>query len=359
MGETARGPARDWRAEAVAMLSDFANGENGDSGAVAHLSEEGRLALQALKIDGLASDDRADVPLYRGYDRIAAIQQASTAEVVRALVAAGASPLLFKGIDLLPRHFASRTPSVMGDIDLLVERSALGRARAALFGMGLRQANFDRDSGELIDADIADIADIERSHYELHPFRRLLPLDLDPEAVAALRASNAKMPLAYDGDGRAWLIDEIDLHHGVALDVDAEPLFAKARASLIPGARALDPADHLWLLTSRYYHEVALHGKRSLRDFAYIIAILRDEQPDWDRILAVAAEYEMRPSLFYYLRFADSLFERPRIDGDIWRALDPRQGSRARDWGWLLAPLFEWIDPMPDLPRHARAIGDG
>lgn len=340
-----------WHAIACRILSDYADAETGRPHESIPDSAWDR--LRAMKIDGLfrAADPRSGL-LQSAYARIEAMQQASAAEAVQALLARDVTPLAFKGIDLTPRYFADGSPSAMNDIDLLVKRDEIGRARTALLGLGFRQAYFDETRGALVDADIADIADVERMHYELYPFRRILPIDFEPAVAAELRASPAKQPLVFDDEGGAWLVDEIDLHHSVALDVDPQPLFARARRSVVPGALALDAADHLWLITSRCYNEVALHGKRSLRDFAYIVGILRHESVDWSRVLAVASEYEMRPALYYYLRFADSLFSNRVVDPEVWSRLDPRQGSRARDWGWQLACLFDTLDAFPEWAKR-------
>jgi hypothetical protein len=347
-GNVPEAEAFGWHADACRVLSNYANADMGRSTGSGSISDSAWHRLRAMKIDGLlwAVDKRA-AALQRGYVRIEAMQQASAAQAVQALLAHEVTPLAFKGVDLTPRYFADGSPSAMNDVDLLVRRDEIGRARTALLGLGFRQAYFDETRGALVDADIADIAEVERVHYELYPFRRILPIDFESGIAAELRTSPAKQPLLFDDDGGAWFIDEIDLHHSVALDVDPQPLFARARASVVPGALALDAADQLWLITSRCYNEVALHGKRSLRDFAYMLGMLRHESIDWDRVLAVACEYEMRPALYYYLRFADSLFSNPVVDPAIWSRLDPRQGSRARDWGWQLACLFETLDPFP------------
>ncbi len=341
-----------WSDAALALLASVANGASTSTPRVEQIPGLDLLRLQTLKIDGLAqASDGAATPLQRAYNAVLEAQLRSTAEAVDALLAHGASPVLFKGIDIMPRHFPQQAPSIMGDVDLLVDRGSLGSARAALLGIGLRQAFFDIEADQLVDADIADIADVERVHYELYPFRRLLEIGLDAESVAALRVFPGRIPVRIDRDGRAWLIDEIDLHHSVALDIDPAPLFERARAGSLRGALGLSAADQLWLVCSRFYSEVAMHGKRSLRDFAYLAAIVRDGGIDWECVLRVAMEYEMRPALFYYLRFVDTLFARSMVDPGLWAELDPRTGSRQRDWGWMLAPLFDAMDPLPEWAR--------
>jgi hypothetical protein len=213
-------------------------------------------------------------------------------------------------------------------------------------GLGYGQSYYDSESKSLVVANTIDITRAEEFHYELYPFRRLEPILLDElERSWLLKLGHG--PVRIDHAGRAFIIIEVDIHHGVAVDIDSALLWSRAVDSMIGEALTFSDCDHLWLITARYYHEVALHGKRSLRDFAYIAALLKTENIDWDQLLITASELEIRPALFYYLSFAEKLLESPVLPPEALSSLDPRAGSRLRDWGWQLAVLFDEIEPCP------------
>ena len=106
----------------------------------------------------------------------------------------------------------------------------------------------------------------------------------------------------------------------------------------------MSPADHLWFITGRYYNEVAMHDKRSLRDFVYIIPILVNSHIDWEIILQSASDYNLRPSLYYYLFFLNQLLSGRYIPIEVIDKLSPANGSRSRDWGWQLDKLFDRVE---------------
>lgn len=339
-------PLVGWQPCALNLLTRLAN--PAATVAALLLTEEVRARLVQAKIDGLERlAGCTSTPLQRVYDRVWQVQLAATEEAISRLGGHGIDPLLFKGVEIAARYLHGHMPSMMGDVDMLVPRQQLGAARAALFSLGYRQAEYDQDRGALVDADVSDIARVEGSHYELFPFRRMQAFELDADELAALRAAPRRAPVFLTDARQACLIVELDIHHGVALDIETAPLLARSQQSVQDGARTLSHADHLWVTTARYYNETAVHGKRTLRDFTYVIALLRDAVMDWDIVLDAAHQYELHPGLFYYLSFASSLFSNSPVPADVLADLDPRRGSRLRDWGWQLGPLFDALDPMP------------
>jgi hypothetical protein len=340
-----------WQEAAVELLARLA--QPAQPRPLPHIDVAVRRRLIDAKIDGLerlCAD--APTPLHRVYERVWLAQLAAAREVVAELARRGAEPILFKGVELCARHLSTCIPSMMGDVDMLVPRQQLGTVRAALFALGYRQADYDVAKAVLIDADIANIAAVESAHYEMFPFRRAEPLALDVDELAAMRALPTRAPLYAAGKtDQCQLVMEVDVHHRVALDIETAPLLERCQDSALAGARTFGNADHLWIATARYYCEVAVHGKRTLRDFVYLVSLLRDNRVDWDVVLDAAREYELRPALFYYLTFADRLFESGIIPAPTLAELDPRRGSRLRDWGWQLGALFDAIEPMPSYGR--------
>lgn len=279
------------------------------------------------------------------YDKVWHVQRAEAVRVLAALADAGLAPLVFKGAELLQRAYSPHSINLLADIDLLVDRTEISRAKPVMYALGYRQALYDRESGSLTDRDIADVAAIESTHYELAPFSRLVPIALTEEETAIASELDAH-PLWATARGEAFVAVEIDMHHAVATDLESGPFFERAVGSSFQGARTFGPADHVWFTATRLYNEVAIHGKVSLRDFAYLAPLLANEEIDWEVVLSAAREHHLHPSLFYYLGFLD--FLNPGVvPGDVIAELDPIGTERMRDWGWQLEKLFGVLPAMP------------
>lgn len=283
-------------------------------------------------------------PVQRLYDAIWSAQERVCASVLADLAAAGTMPLVFKGGDFQKRYWPFAV-SASADIDILLPRTHLGVARASLYSNGYRQAKFDRKQGRLIDGDVVEIGEVEAGHYELFPFCRLEPIVLAPDEREA--ADGRNLPLFIDARD-AFLIVEIDVHHRVSVDLESEPLIERSRSSPYGHGLSMSAEDHLWFTTSRLYTETAIHGKRSLRDFAFLLSLLANETIDWDALLAIAREYELHAALYYYFHFL--AFLGGPIPAGVLEQLSPRHSRRLRDWGWQLSVLFDWVDPAPFGP---------
>lgn len=338
-----------WQSLALELLRNIARGSPTP---LEQCSEATLRQLEARQIDGLYySVAQPDHPRRRLYAAIWAAQRAACVEAVEALESQSIETVVFKGADFLDRYFPAPF-SIMSDVDLLVKRNDVGRAKAELYRLGYRQAAFNRARRRLDEADVAAVADTEAHHYELFPFLRLDPIRLDDDARALLR-KRGRLPVVASG-GELKVVIGLDVHHGVATDIATEPLMRRSRRSSFPAGRSLSPADHLWLVTARLYNETALHGKRSLRDFAYLVALLTQERIRWDDVLQSAADYEMHAALYYYFMFLSWLAP-DTIPLDVLERLSPLHTKRLRDWGWQLGVLFDALDPQPfgrDLQRQ-------
>ena len=336
-----------WGALALSLLraSDYQTEHTANPG----LYERSAPSIDKLKsrrIDSLLYwKSASDVPEQRLYDRLWRLQRDTLTEIVSRSCAAGIEPIVFKGAEFLSSCFASRSVGMLYDVDLLIPRSRIEEMKVVAHGMGLRQGIFDRELRALAPRDVADIARLELSHYELAPFQHVVEVAL-PDDELAIATAWDQHPIYPLGNGKAAFVIEVDIHHQVALDIPSETLIARGTASAIPGAKTLSPPDLVWFTTSRLYAEVAMNGKRSLRDFAYLAAYLRQTDIDWDVLIQASAEYDLAPSLFYYLSFLGT-FEGVDIPPEALDQLDPRKMDRLRDWGWQLAPLLGFIDPAP------------
>ncbi len=313
-----------------------------DDGVLAHLR---RKRIDSLYY--LASDPTCPRQLL--YDRVWSIQRSALCELLRAFSAgAGGALVVLKGAERLESCFAPHAIGYMIDCDVLVRREALAEAQAALYSQGYRPLIFDEEAGEHRPRDVADLANIEATHYQLAPLVRVSRMRLDgPDR--AIAAERGRDPLRCSPEGDAVVAVRFDVHHALAADVDAQEFLERS----VPGPfghgeRVLEPSDNLWLLACRYYTEVALHGKRELRTLAYIVSVLRQHAGsiDWGRVEHLCGEFETRAPLYYILAFCRS-FAPELVPESVVSQLAPTLGSRMRDWGWQIGVLFDFVEPCP------------
>lgn len=300
--------------------------------------------LATRKIDSLYYlAAREHSPAQRLYAKIWKQQRNACFFILQRLQKSEVPAILFKGAEFISAWYNSEPLGLMYDIDILLPRRFLGIAKQILYAEGYRQLWFDETRGELIDRDVRAVARIESTHYELAPFTLLCDLVVDAEELEA--AKQAPEPVWVVGE-RCRVRIEFDIHHGVASDLPAEPFFKRAVPSATGLALTMCPTDQLWLTLTRLYVEVAIHGKSALRDFAYLLPMLKGAEIDWELFCALAREHRLRSSLFYYLHFLDHLTHGvvPRF---VLERLNPMPGTRLKDWGWQLGKLLDILDPYP------------
>lgn len=311
--------------------------------------------LRARGIDSLHYLSR-ELPnvAQRVYDKVWRAQRDALEAMLACATQVDLPVLVFKGADAIVRYYEGRPLGLMADCDVLVQRADLVSIQAILYGLGYRPAIFNPGTGGLVDRDIANIAEIESRHYELAPFSRMQPLDFDAEELEFARRFGAG-PLRVVVN-QAFAVIEFDVHHRVAADVDSAPLLARARPGLIPNALALSAEDSIWYILSKHYTEVALFGKRGLRDLAYVAPAIVSESIDWQLISQVGVEQELHCSLFYPLRTLQLILGEEYVPANVLRDLAPDACSRIRDWGWQLGKLFDVVEPFPLVDVFSVAL---
>lgn len=303
------------------------------------------LFLHSREIDSLAYIASGEPGGWQAAcDALFRIQQAALREILEAFQRGDIRALTFKGCELVSRHFAGHSLGLIADLDILIPREQVEDARRVMYGAGFCHGVFDAQAGLLRNRDIADVAGMELNHYELAPFMRVVEMEPTPASIELAQADDSH-PL-YLVEGKPVAVIEVDLHHNVALDADAEMLFRRAVPGSLGLCETLSPADHIWLNLSRYYNEVSIHDKISLRPIAYTLPEIANGQVDWTVMASVAAELKLGPTLYYFLSLCDQI-----VPGVIPEALlaqvHPQRNSRIRDWGWQLGKLLDFVEPFP------------
>lgn len=272
--------------------------------------------------------------------------------------------MLIKGAAMIEQHFHSRGMLLLRDCDILVDKSKLALAKTSLQLLGFTQASYKVESQEIVPFSAEDIRLIENSHYQTLPFLKRVNVDALPaEQLAQVRQfkSHTRAPNVVLGqDGSLALIVEIDLHFGIAPDVQSDGMLFNPRK--VSGDGFTFPAleDHLWFLCARYYNELAMHQKRSLRDTIYIARLLAHiDAIDFGYLADVVTREEQHCALFYILstirHFGD--ISSSKLDHFL-AQMSPIGKRRFHDWGWLLGRFFDEIDePFFAKPRPAVAPG--
>lgn len=301
--------------------------------------------LERRKLDGLFYlATKTTSVTSRLYEKLGLAQRAAWIKLLHTLAEADLDPVVIKGAEIREAYYHGSAIGVNHDIDILVPQSKLGAVKRVLFSSGYGQYGYDRVKQCLMDLDISKVAATEARHYELAPFIKAEEIRLEHDEVA-LAEHWGRHPLRKI-DNKIFLLNQVDVHHRIALDIPPEPLFERAVQSKYGVGKTLSPADHIWFMTSRLYNEVAVHGKLSLRDFAYILPIVAQEEIDWDIVTLAADLYHIHSSLYYYLRFVSSLAP-GKIPDMVLERVHPSMGTRRADFGWQLSKLFETVDPPP------------
>lgn len=306
--------------------------------------------LRRRKIDSLhyiasASND-SDQHLY---DVAMRLQLAAMETVLEELEGAGVPATVLKGADAATRYHSGRGLNLLADVDVLVVRSHIERSRSVLRDLGYVQGVLT-GTGEIRSADEEQIRRVEQDHYELYPF-----VKVESESLrAASGAECPAWPCFEDDDGMIRLVVSVDVHHGIARNIPGDDLCKRAVRRGHGHGLHLSNADLIWTILSRFYVDVGLDGKRSLRDFIYVVPALREPDVDWDVVMRANATHRLGAVLFYFLAFLNDLLQGV-VPPEVLSECSPVHTRRRQDWGWQLGKLFDFVDPLP--PALARSKG--
>jgi hypothetical protein len=306
--------------------------------------------LRSRKIEGLAAWRTGSAPAERSlYDKVWSLQQAQLVQVLTSLRQKNVNALVFKGAEHFARLNRRHAFGFLGDLDILVGEDELAATKLILRDCGYEQAFFDVQLGRLANFTETEIARVESNHYELMPFDIVAPIPATDAEVQAAAAWNSH-PLRIVDD-QLLVVTTLDVHHRVALEIASKQLVDRAIPSSLGVARTLSISDHFWLTAARYYVEVNEHGKRSLRDLLYLANLAKHPSIDWSMVCQVAALLDIRPSLYYFCVMIGQLIG--TVPETAIHSLDPRLGSRRRDWGCPSYLLLDEVHQcqLPSWPR--------
>jgi hypothetical protein len=315
------------------------------STAFEHVEDDDLALLAERKLDSVVLLARGSRhPAQRLYELVWRAHEDALAEIAEAFEAAGVVGVVFKSADIVPRYLDDVPLGAIHDLDVLVGPGQLDGAASCLSELGFVRSDFDRGAGVLREVTVETATRYEDGHYELYALRRLVQLELDEAERAFVARQSLDAHVAHDGSGRAAVT--VDLHHGLATNIEPTAVLGRVRPSNMPGMLAFSAADHLWFTLSRLYTETVLHGKRGLRDFVYAARLLQSGDVDWSVFLEANTEYELYAAVYYYLAFLDRIGAGP-IPAEVLTEVSPLRSRRRRDWGWQLGRHFGFIEPYP------------
>jgi hypothetical protein len=298
--------------------------------------------LTTRRIDALLDDN----PLHPLYRRIWNRQRSGLIDVLVALARRGIEALTFKGAEFHLRYFGARPLGGMADLDILVPAGDLEACRHELQALGFRHGMFDPRTRLVRWFSRDEVAAGEAQHYQLGALLRIEPFVMSAEEEDLLAREQVLVPVWRSPDRDEWCFGlSFDIHHGVATQISGDRFFLAATEGTCGSGRSMSVSDLLWFTISRWYSEVGLFAKKSLRDIAYVLPLF-GEQLDWDVVARAAKDHELGASLYYPLAFLRGAFQLD-VPGEALAASDPRLTSRRRDWGWQLGPIFDFIEPPP------------
>ena len=134
---------------------------------------------------------------------------------------------------------------------------------------------------------------------------------------------------------------EFDIHHAFSSDIEPQEFFDRAIFDKKHCCFYFNPTDNLWFHITRFYNEVALHGKRHIRDLLYILSILKDDSPKikWRSFIQLCKKFDTVPSAYYILSFINS-FNKTFIPETVIQELNLLENDRSRDFGWQIGLLY-------------------
>jgi len=254
--------------------------------------------------------------------------------------------LCIKGTDTLLNYYPDVGSRALGDIDILIHITDVSLFKMLARDIGYSQAFLNRDSKAMEPFPDEQISEVEKSHYELLGFTRLVDVpQLQPyQDVFPLLEKGSLYP-RFTIDDLVKYVVCFDVHHNLAPDLDPNDLWNKTRYFNLGGIelRGQSLEDLLWFLSARFYHESMILNKKNLRMLYDVAAVLARESMnvDWVYFLEGVRKNDLQPSVFYVFSQLKQLFKAD-IPEDVIRNLHPENNivQRSHDWGDFLPKIL-------------------
>jgi hypothetical protein len=253
--------------------------------------------------------------------------------------------LVFKSLDLADHIWPQVAVSSNG-FDILVHPPQLNEVKSCLAEMGYTQGILDRNDCRLIPPLPEYIEALESAEPKLFPFSKLIRVPELDEFGSLLRSDYPRQEFIVVG-GQVYMSCEVTVHHNVLEGVDVRDLWEKSRTIKVGEEKMLaqDPADMLWSLATRFYHQIMLDVARPIGAYLDVLAVLARFAPalDWDRVKLIANRYGLEPGLYYVLRHSKDLLGEEAIPANVLKLFHPTRSDvvRRRDWGDFIPRLFD------------------
>jgi Uncharacterised nucleotidyltransferase len=267
--------------------------------------------------------------------------------------ARSAPVMMLKGIDLAENVWP-QLPRVMADLDVLVQPSQIGDAKAVWRSLGYQQGYLDRAQCAITPFYArSEIRPMDEEHYEIGIFRRIVrvpEMDNQGEFLTEQWRNN----FFHIGDSTYFVL-EIDVHYSVHRDIDAVGMWNRPRVIARNGESifALSPENLILVIALRCYLEsmttkVNAHPIHLFLDTLAVLVKFSAEL-DWDEVERHATQYQFLSPLYYVLRHANEVLGENMVPETYLERWQPRRAGndRSRDFGDFLPRLFDNLDFIP------------
>jgi hypothetical protein len=199
------------------------------------------------------------------------------------------------------------------DIDIGIPRSYLGLAEQVVRALGFVPAQWSPETRHFIPANPILRAIVESRHYELGYYVRSQVIEnLGPDVEAAVRRA---LPMDYlwclTRDNKPACFVTLDLHHGLCLDIQVDPLVASAYRPAGKHDTPLVPPPE-WIafhLIYKIYWEGSHEYRTGGHQYADLLRILPLCQGEHETaLLKLLAHYRLEVAGYYVLRRIESDF---------------------------------------------------
>jgi hypothetical protein len=286
------------------------------------------------------------------------IQRQDALAVSRSLTAAGIRHAFIKGFAYREWLYDPAWARLGGDVDILIARPDVERARGIVRQHGFLQAAYSLDHKHFRPATAREIAELESSHHELAEFTKDHLLLRGPEWLLK-PPFVSRSPFAFGtSPSRPLLHSSIDVHWAVHfVFADAAPLDT-TRIVRLPraGDTMLPVLSREWsILISAFklYFEAFDRPGYGFNHLVDLIALLEPtDQLDLTVLGELVQRYRLEAAMFYTVSAAQNLAGRilvPEVVLERWREMRRAATESTK------ASLIDYGDFVPHLVRRRIA----